>query len=63
MKLSAAVASISTVLVPALAFACPAAAAHACGSCGGSILGYALALAAGVAAGLGSVAVEKRFLK
>jgi hypothetical protein len=57
------IAALAVFFVPAVVLACPAAAAHACGSCGSSLLGYALALGTGIAVGLGSIAVEKRFFK
>jgi hypothetical protein len=45
--------------------ACPSAAATACGShaCGSALSGYVTAIGFGLLAGMGSIAVERRFKK
>ena len=56
MKLAPAIAAISALLTPAVAFACPAS-----GSCGGAMSGYIAALGVGLLAGMGSIAAEQLF--
>jgi hypothetical protein len=56
------VASVAAVFVPAVAAACPGAAADAHASCcgGSSTTGYILAVGAGLLVGIGSVALERK---
>ena len=65
MTLTGAVASLVAFLTPAIAMACPSAAATACGShaCGSGFGGYLTAVGFGLLAGMGSIAVERRLKK
>jgi hypothetical protein len=61
MRITGAVASLVAFLTPAIAMACPS----ACGShaCGSALSGYVTAVGFGLLAGMGSIAVERRFKK
>jgi hypothetical protein len=60
MKTASAALALAVTLVPAVAWACPAA-ANACGACGSSFGSYLAALGVGLLVGMGSVRFEGLF--
>jgi uncharacterized protein YbcC (UPF0753/DUF2309 family) len=54
------IAMLTVLFAPAIAQACPAAAAAECGSCGGaSLLTYIVLFGGGLIAGIGSIALRR----
>jgi hypothetical protein len=63
MRRVQALVTLSLLIAPAIAHACPsmAAAADGCGSCGaGSMMAYVIAFGGGLVAGIGSIALRRR---